>query len=542
MSEPEPPAAPAAGRTPPPRQAAAGHARLTLIVVCVAVFMLLLDVTVVAVALASIQRDLGGDLSSLQWVVDAYALILAGLLLTAATLGDRIGRRRIFIAGLVIFTAASAGCAAAWSPASLDLLRGAQGIGGALLFGTALPLLGAAFPDPRGRARAIAAFGTSLTAATAIGPLVGGVLVDGAGWRWIFLVNLPIGAAVLLAALRVSESRAPAARRADWPGTGLLTAGLLALLLALIRGNADGWTSARIMALFLAAAILLGAFGLREATAAEPMLDLRLFRHPGFTGVGLGAFAVSATLIAATTYLAIYLQNGLGYSPLASGVRVLPLTAAAFITAPLTASLLHRVPMWLLISVGLALSGIGLLLAANLNGTSHWTVLLPGFVIAGAGLGVTSAASSAAALAAVPASRAGMATGAVNTMRQVGTAAGVAGLGALFQHSASHQAATLLAAVPAPLRSQLAAAVGAGAGARIGGTVPGPAGAIIAAAGRTASATGLSQLLLAGGIIALAATVACALLIRAQPAPASPADHATAPAQPVSDAKTAAGA
>lgn len=491
----------------------------TLAVVCVAVFMLLLDVTVVAVALAEIQRDLGGDLASLQWVVDAYTLTLAGFLLSAATLGDRIGRRRIFVAGLVVFTAASAGCAAAWSPLSLNLFRGVQGVGGALLFGTALPLLGAAFTTPRGHARAIGAFGASLTAATAVGPLVGGLLVDGAGWRWIFLVNLPIGALALLASTQVTESRSTSPRAADWPGTVLLVSGLFAVLLGLIRGNPDGWTSGRVLALLVGGAVLFAGFLARELRAREPMLDLELFRRVGFAGVGLGSFAVSATLVAATTYLALFLQNGLGYSPLGTGVRVLPLTLAAFVAAPVTARLLHRVPMWVLVGGGLALAGVGLVLTARVDGTSEWTVFLPGFVIAGIGLGVSGAATSAAALAAVEPARAGMATGAVNTLRQVGVAAGVAVLGALYQHTATDRAGTLLtsalgpAPVPVDTRDRLADAVGAGAGLRVADAVPGPLRAGVAEAARTASAQGLSQILLLSGLVALAAALVSGALI-----------------------------
>jgi EmrB/QacA subfamily drug resistance transporter len=491
----------------------------TLAVVCVAVFMLLLDVTVVAVALADIQRDLGGELASLQWVVDAYTLTLAGLLLTAATLGDRIGRRRIFIAGLVVFTAASAGCAAAWSPLSLNLIRGVQGIGGALLFGTALPLLGAAFTTPRGHARAIGAFGASLTAATAVGPLVGGLLVDGAGWRWIFLVNLPIGVLALMATRQMTESRSDSPRVADWTGTALLVGGLFTVLLGLIQGNPDGWTSPRVLALLGGGVVLFAAFVAYEMWVAEPMLDLSLFRRAGFTGVGLGSFAVSATLVAATTYLALFLQNGLGYSPLATGIRVLPLTLASFVAAPLTARLLHRVPMWVLVGGGLLLAGAGLVLTARVDGTSEWTVFLPGFVIAGVGLGVTGSALSGAALAAVEPGRAGMATGAVNTLRQVGVAAGVAVLGALFQHTATDRAGTLFAStlgtapVPENTRERLAEAVGSGAGIRVAEMLPEPLRAGVAEAARTASAQGLSQLLLLSGLVALGASLVSGVLI-----------------------------
>jgi EmrB/QacA subfamily drug resistance transporter len=497
------------------------YPRWTLAVVCVATFMLLLDVTVVSVALSSIQADFDADLGSLQWVVDAYTLPLAGLLLTAATLGDRIGRRRIFLAGMALFTLGSLACAAAWSPIALDLTRAVQGIGGALLFSVGLPLIAAAFPDGRARASAIGAFGATLAAATAVGPLVGGALVDGPGWRWIFLINLPIGAAALVAGwARLTESRAAAARGADWPGTALLTAGLLALLLALIRGNADGWGSARIVALFAAAAALLVGFLAREATAAEPMLDLRLFRRISFAGVSFGAFAISATLIASTTYLGLYLVNTLDYSPFQAGLRFLPLTVAAFVAAPVVARLANRVAPRVTVGGSLALAAIGMWLAAGLDGNSRWTALLAGFLVAGLGLGASSAAMSEATLSAVDPSRAGMATGTVNTMRQTGVAAGVAVFGAIFQHRAAEEMTRQLAgtAVPRGQAHAIAEAVGSGAGVRVADTAPEAARSALAAAARAATAVGINDILLGGALVAGIAAVIAFLVIRPQPA------------------------
>ncbi|GIH14521.1 MFS transporter [Rugosimonospora africana] len=507
-----------------PLSPARRHPRWTLAIVCVATFMLLLDVTVVAVALGDIQTDFGSDLSSLQWVVDAYTLPLAGLLLTAATLGDRIGRRRIFLAGMALFTLGSLACALAWSPLILDLTRAAQGVGGALLFGVGLPLVGAAFPEPRARAAAIGVFGATLAGATAVGPLVGGALVDGPGWRWIFLVNVPIGLAALVAGwLRLEESRVAAARAADWPGTALLTAGLLALLLGLIRGNADGWLSAEILGLFAAAAVLLVGFVIREASAREPMLDLRLFRNASFAGVSIGAWAVSATLVAATSYLGLYLVNTLNYSPFQAGLRFLPLTVASFVAAPIVARLVDRVPPRVTVGGGLALSALGLWLAGQLHGDSRWTALLAGFIVAGVGLGMANASMSQAALAAVDHTRAGMATGTVNTMRQIGVAAGVAVLGAVFQHRATADMARQLAAarVPHGQASAIADAVGSGAGLRVADSAPAALRPALAAAARVATVNGLNEILIGGAIAAGIAALIALVVVRPAPAPAT---------------------
>ena len=479
--------------------------RWTLVLVCTAAFMLLLDITVVSVALPSIQRDLGASLPDLQWVSAAYALVLAVLLLPAATLGDRLGRRRLFLVGLVIFTGGSLACALAMTSLQLELFRALQGVGGAVLFATATPLLRAEFSGAA-LARALGAFGATLGAASAIGPLAGGVLTDTLGWRFIFFVNLPIGVAAFAGGVaKLRESRDPAGGRADWVGTGLIIVALTALMFALIRGNALGWSSPEIVVLFATAAVAFAGFVIYELRfAAAPMADLRLFRRRSFAATGFVAFAISATVIGMITYLSLYMQNTLGYSPVQAGLRFLPMTLVSFTVALLTGRLIGKVAMRVLLGVAMAAAAAGLASMAQLTAASTWLVLLPGFILAGIGLGITSTGLASAALSAVEPARAGMAAGLTNTLRQVGTAAGVAVLGALYASRVT--AATLhdLAGLPAPPGAvhRLAAAVGSGAGTRVDAVVPPAARAAVSHAARAGTASGLRDVLLAAAAFA----------------------------------------
>jgi EmrB/QacA subfamily drug resistance transporter len=485
--------------------------RWTLVLVCTAAFMLLLDITVVSVALASIQRDLRASLPDLQWVSAAYALVLAVLLLPAATLGDRLGRRRLFLVGLVIFTAGSLACALAPTALALELFRALQGVGGAVLFATATPLLRAEFSGAA-LARALGAFGATLGGASAIGPLAGGVLTDTLGWRFIFFVNLPIGVAAFAGAVaRLRESRNPAGGMADWVGTGLITVALTALMFALIRGNSMGWASPAILALFATAAVTFAGFVIYELRiAAAPMADLRLFARRGFAVTGFVAFAISATVIGMITYLSLYLQNTLGYSAVQGGLRFLPLFLASFTVALLTGRLIGKVAMRVLLGTAMAAAAVGLASMAHLTATSTWLVLVPGFILAGTGLGITSTALASAALSAVEPARAGMAAGLTNTLRQLGTATGVAVLGALYASRVTTATQYALASQGAPPGAvhRLAAAVGSGVGTRVANEVPPAARAAVTHAARTGTASGLNNVLLAAAAFAALGAIA----------------------------------
>jgi predicted MFS family arabinose efflux permease len=340
--------------------------------------------------------------------------------------------------------------------------------------------------------------------------------VDGPGWRWIFLVNVPVGLlALLAAATRLGDSRSPNPRRADWVGTALLTGGLVALVLALIRGNGDGWSSPLIVGLFTAAIALLGAFVPWELRRPDPMLELRLFRVPAFSAIGFGALAISATLIASTSYLALYLQNVLGYTPFETGLRFLPLTVASFVASLAGAALFHRIPLRFLLGGSLVLAAEGMLLLAHLDGALTWTALLPGFVLAGIGLGVSSAVISYGSLT-TPPEQAGMATGTLSTLRQIGVAAGVALLGALFTAQTESTATTRLDGAPLPAGAirDTVDALGSGAGIRVAEDAPEAARGWLTEIAQAASADGLNALLLVGGGVAALSAVAAFVLIR----------------------------
>ena len=482
----------------------------TLVAVCVATFMLLLDVTIVNVALPYIERDLHSSFSDLQWVVDAYALTLAALLLTAGSLADGLGRRRVFVAGLVIFTAASALCGLAQSSLMLNLSRALQGVGGAAMFATALALLASAY-QARDRGTAFGLWGATTGAAVAVGPLVGGLLVEYIGWEAIFFVNVPIGlGAIALTLARVQESRDRERAGSDWLGTMTFSGALFLLVFGLIRGNAEDW-SAPIVACLVGAAVLLLAFVAIERRTRHPMLDLSLFRKPAFDGASVAAFVLSAAMFAMFLYLTLYIQNILGYSALESGLRFMPTTLLSFLVAPVSGKLAEQLGVRWFLAGGLALVGLGLLLMHGLQPGDDWTALLAGFLVSGGGIGLVNPALATAAVGVVEPWRAGMASGINSTFRQVGIATGIAAWGALFQHRV------------ASAFTEQAAAAGLRGGPRAGGNVSdfiafgGASRAGNPALARVAEAAfdaGLNHILLIAAVVAFAGAVLAGVLTR----------------------------
>jgi EmrB/QacA subfamily drug resistance transporter len=410
----------------------------TLLVVCLAVFMLLLDVTIVNVALPSIQKELGSSFEDLQWVVDAYALALAAILLASGSLGDLLGRRSVFVIGLVVFSTASLLCGLSGSPLMLNAARAVQGAGGAMMFANSLALIAQEFPaDERGTALGI--WGATTGFAVAVGPLAGGVLTDAFGWEWIFLVNVPIGVVTLaLTLMKVRDSGRDPTARIDWPGLVTFSSGLFCLVFALIRGNDDGWGSPKIVVLLVAGAVLLAAFATVEHRRDQPMLDLRLFRIPTFTGAQIVAFSIHASMFSMFLYITLYMQNILRYSPLETGVRFLPVSLLSFLAAPVAGKLAERYPVRLFLTAGLALIGLGLVEMHGVTPSDDWTTLLPGFILAGIGIGFVNPPLATAAIGVVEPQKSGAASGINSTARQVGTAVGIAGLGAILQSKLSH--------------------------------------------------------------------------------------------------------
>ena len=489
----------------------------TLIAVCVATFMLLMDVTIVNVALPSIQTDLDASLSSLQWVVDAYALTLASFLLVFGSLGDRLGRRRIFSVGFVVFTVSSLLCGLAESATVLNLCRGLQGVGAAGMFATALALIAQEF-EGRERGRAIGIWGATLGGAIAIGPLVGGVITEHLGWEWVFFINVPIGiAAVVLTETKLENVAATDPQPIDWSGVVTFTLALFGLIFALIRGNSEGWGSPPILASFALAAVMFAAFGLIESRRDGPMLDLSLFRVSSFGGVSIVAWALSASMFSMFLYQTLYIQDVLGYSPLEAGIRFLPTTLLTFAVSPLAANLSHRIPVRVIMGTGMLLVAVGLFLMHGVEPGDDWTVLLPGFIVGGAGVGMVNPMIAETAIGVVPAARAGMASGINSTFRQVGIATGVAGLGAVFSSRIASELSSSLASAPAPVRAnedQLSEAVSSGAIDQAVGNVPGPVRDTVQSAADAAFITAFNEILLIAGFVALVGAVLGFVLVR----------------------------
>ncbi|MBI5105038.1 MAG: MFS transporter [Solirubrobacterales bacterium] len=435
----------------------------TLGAMCFALFMVMLDNTVVNVALPSIQEDLGASISGLEWTLNAYTLSFAVLLVTGGRLGDLFGRRRMFLFGVVAFGFSSAMIGFSQSEAWLVAFRAAQGIGAAFMMPATLSIIANAFP-PEERGKAIGTWAGVSALALAVGPVVGGWLVDAVSWQSIFFLNIPVAiAAVAVTLFAADESRDETAPPSvDIPGVAALTIGLTALVLALVEGNAWGWGSPAIVALLAAAVSGLAAFALIESRTAFPMVDFRFFRSRGFLGANLVAFVMSFAMLATFFFIALYLQNVRGYTPLEAGVRFLPMTAVIIAAGPIAGRLSDRIGPRPLMTAGLAAIAVSLFWQGHLAPDTPYSTLLGAFIVMGFGIGLVMSPMSTAAMNAVEQSKAGVASGILSMSRMVGGTFGIAAMGALITGLGRHKIDELLPAVPEGAREKLADGLGAG--------------------------------------------------------------------------------
>lgn len=504
---------------------------IPLTAICLGTFMLLVDVSIVNVALPDMASDLHSSFTSLQWVVDMYALVLAALLMVVGALGDRLGHRRLYLVGLVVFAVASLACGLAPNAATLIAARAAQGIGGAAMLTSTTSLLNAAYQG-RDRGTAFGIWGAVSGGAAAVGPVLGGVLTDQIDWRAIFYVNLPIAALAIVMTLRhLKNDQGHGRGRLDYAGAVAFTAFSGALVYALIEGADQGWGSGTVLSWLGVAVLALVGFVLVELRVADPLLDLSLLRNRSFVGLTLAALLVNAAAFAHLTYTGIWMQSVLGLSPIQAGLAICPLALAAFVLSGNNARIFHKAPPQVPVGLGLVLVGAGALLMTLVSPGSSWTATLPGLIVSGLGVGAAMPVMMSAALGSVPRERVGMASGVVNTGRQLGYALGIAVLGTIFanriqtfvadnSHLADPHAAAsalsggraqaVLAAVPADQRDTVQGLV------------------------HSAFATGLDRVYLVAGVTGVVAgLLVLALVRRGAPAPwEQKPQPATAPAAP----------
>jgi EmrB/QacA subfamily drug resistance transporter len=491
-----------------------------LVTVCLGTFMLLIDVTIVNVALPQMAGDLKTSFNSLQWVVDGYALSLGVLLLGAGALGDMFGHRRLYVGGLVLFAVSSLACGVATDSALLITARVVQGVGAAAMFTTTFALLNSSYQG-RERGAAYGIWGGVSGAAAAVGPILGGLLTEGFSWRWIFLVNLPISVlaiAMCFGVLAHDGKRQPG--RFDFAGTGTFTIAAAALTLAVIRANDKGWSSPQIWGLLVLSAVALAGFVLIQGRSPHAMFDLRLLRNRSFTGTLIAALLVNFAAFAAFTYTSIWLQSIIGLSPVQAGLTGLAMSICSVAASGIVGARFHGRSPRAIIGAGMLLIGLGSLTSAILiHSTSSWPALQPGYALIGIGVGLVMPTLASSAMSAVPPQRGGMAAGSLTTARQLGFAIGIAVLGTVFASRASHY----LGSHGAPSPDATAHALAAGQAGRILASVPAASRATVSAAFHGAAAAGLDVGFAVAGGVGLLGALAVFLLVRPVAAAAKPA-------------------
>ncbi len=489
---------------------------LTLGAMCFALFMAMLDNTVVNVALPTIQGHFGSGVSGLQWVIDGYTLVFAAFMLTGGTLGDLYGRKRVFLIGLTIFTAGS--LLAALAP-SLNILiagRAVQGLGAAALLPGTLSILTQTFPDPKERAQAIGIWAGVSGMALALGPIVGGALVDSLGWQSVFFLNIPIGIVAFIVASRVvRESKNPEGRHLDLAGQVLAVVGLGTLTYALIEANNLGWTSPTIIGLFATAAIATGLFIWVELHSSSPMLDLSFFKNRTFAAAATVAGLVSFGMFGVFFFLTLFLQNVEGYSAFQAGLRSLPMTAAIIVMAPTAGWLAGRIGPRIPMAVGLAIVGVGMLLMERITPGMPYSQLWWNLTLLGVGMGLVMTPMTAAVMGAVPRARAGMASATSNASREVGGVFGIALLGAIVTHWFAKDLKDSLAAFPLPaaVKEKIVTLAGQGGGTAKGSLPTGVDPVALHHAVDSAFVSGMHVAFLVSAIILLSGSVIAAVFV-----------------------------
>jgi len=502
----------------------------TLGAMCFALFMVMLDNTVVNVALPSIQRNLHASLSALEWTVNAYTLTFAVMMVTGGRLGDIFGRRRMFMFGVVVFGFASAAIGFAPNDTTLVAFRAVQGIGAAFMMPATLSIITQAFP-PHQRGTAIGTWAGVSAMALAIGPVLGGFLTEQVSWRAIFFINPPIAAIALAVTLFAArESRDETVSRAvDFAGIAAITIGLTTLVLALVEGNTWGWGSARVIVLLAVAAIALTSFVPLERRVKAPMVDFAFFRSRSFLGTNLVGFIVSFAMLAQFFFLALYMQNVLHYTPLQTGLRFLPSTLVIIVMGPVAGRLTDRIGPRPLMTGGLLIVAVALFIQSRLTVHTGYGLLLPGFVLMGAGMGLVMSPMSTAAMNAVDRTKAGVASGVLSMSRMVGGTFGVAIMGALVTAIGRAQLDSSLPHLPAAARRTIANTLGSG-----GVSTGHPVTAQVASAVRHAFVSALGTGLTIGGAVTLVGAVVAVALIQRSPTREPAREPALAASDPVS--------
>jgi EmrB/QacA subfamily drug resistance transporter len=503
----------------------------TLAAMCFALFMIMLDNTVMNVALPSIQSDLGAPITSLEWVINGYSLSFAVLLATGGRLGDILGRRRMFMTGVVLFAISSATAGLAPSTTALVVSRVTQGVGAALMMPATLSIITNAFP-PAERGRAIGTWAGVSALALALGPLLGGFLTEHVSWRAIFYLNIPVAAGAIVTALfAVRESRdETVGRRIDYAGTIVLTAGLTAFVLALIEGNSWGWDSGRILGLFAAAIVLLLAFAWVEGKVKAPIVQFEFLRNRNFFGALAVAFVISFSMLGMFFFMALYIQNILGYSPLEAGVRFLPTTLVIMVVAPIAGRLTDRIGARIPIVAGLAIVAVSLYMQAQITDTSGFSSLLVPFILMGLGIGLTMSPMSTAAMNAVEVAKSGLASGLLSMSRMVGGTFGVAVLGAIFQANSSSSLDSALAKtdIPSSQLDSIAGQLGSGGLDQTLAALPPDVARQAAGAAHDAFISGLTTSIgISAGVAAVGAVLAWFLIAATRPEADQPEAAAT---------------